>query len=118
MELIQPGAVMLFCKDPEASATWWADLCGKALHFEDGFWWFMVGDVEFGFHPADESKNPTGSSTVPYWIVPDLLNAIEEAKNKGGKHIRGPLQVSENRQIAQVRDPFGAVIGFEQRLSR
>jgi predicted enzyme related to lactoylglutathione lyase len=75
----------------------------------------MVGDVEFGFHPADESKNPKGSSTVPYWIVPNLSDAIELVKNSGGEHLRGPLRTDDARIIAQVRDPFGLVLGLEER---
>ena len=115
LELIRPGSVIIFCENPELSASWWASLCGAELLDEQGFWWFMIGEVEFGFHPADEAKNPKGASTVPYWIVPNLSDAVDLVKKSGGEHLRGPLRTDESRIIAQVRDPYGLVLGLEER---
>lgn len=111
-------AVMVFADDPEGSARWWADLTGLAVHSDSGFWWLMAGDTEFGFHPADPSKNPAGASTVPYWLTEDVDGAVAAVQQHGGHLLRGPLSVEPGRRIAQVVDPFGAVVGIEERLRR
>lgn len=112
------SAVMVFADDPEGSARWWAELTGLAVHSDSGFWWLVVGDTEFGFHPADSSKNPTGASTVPYWLTADLDGVVAAVRQHGGQLLRGPLVVEPGRRIAQVVDPFGAVVGIEERMTR
>jgi len=109
------GAVMIFSSDPAQSATWWSGLIGAPVHAEDGFHWLDVNGVEFGFHPADPVKNPQGASTVAYWTTRDLDEAMAVVVEAGGTRHRGPLSVEPGRRIAQVADPFGAVIGLEQR---
>jgi predicted enzyme related to lactoylglutathione lyase len=109
------GAVMIFSCDPARSANWWSGLIGAPVHADGGFHWLDVNGVEFGFHPADPVKNPVGASTVPYWITRDLGQAIAALVEAGGTLHRGPLSVEPGRRIAQVVDPFGAVIGLEQR---
>ncbi|MET8624616.1 VOC family protein [Kitasatospora sp. NPDC004669] len=110
-------AVMIFCPSPERAARWWGDLLGLDVHLDvDGesvFAWLNVGAVEFGFHQADESRNPHGASTVPYWSVEDLDRVRERLLAAGCTHHRGPLQVSRGRRICQVIDPFGCVIGLD-----
>lgn len=111
-------AVMVFADDPAASAEWWAEVLGVAAHVEvsehgDVFAWLDVAGVEFGFHPADEARNPRGGSPVVYWAVDDLEAARRRLLAAGCVHHRGPLEVSPGRRIAQVRDPFGTVVGLD-----
>lgn len=74
----------------------------------------IVG-IEFGFHPLDERRNPRGGSPVPYWAVDSVDVVRGRLLDAGCVHHRGPLDVGDGsgRRIAQVRDPFGNVIGID-----
>lgn len=107
----------VFALDPEASARWWADVLGTEVQLkiddESVYAWFDLGGVEFGFHPADEEHNPRGGSPVVYWSVDNLAEARDRLLAAGCAHHRGPLRIDERRQICQLTDPFGAIIGLD-----
>jgi len=108
-------AVTVFCDDPVASCAWWARLMHLTPQRSGGSAWVdPPGGVELGFHPADAEKNRLGASTVPYWSVPDLDAALELLTDAGADHLRGPLEIEPGRRIAQVRDPYGAVMGLDE----
>ena len=107
---------MIFADEPLVVASWWADLLecpSDHVSFVDGFVWFDVGDIEFGFHPSDAGKNPVGGSPVVYLRVEDLSGAVARAESKGARLHRGPLAVDASRSIAQLIDPFGNVFGLD-----
>ncbi|WP_424706993.1 VOC family protein [Kitasatospora acidiphila] len=109
---------MTFAENPEASARWWGDLLdtqAKVEVSESGavYAWVEHGGVELGFHPADDERNPRGGSPVVYWSVGDVDRAREWLLAAGCEHHRGPLQIEPGRRIAQLRDPFGTVIGID-----
>lgn len=109
-------SVMIFAQEPKVVAYWWADLLECPIgrvSFEDGFVGFDVGDTEFGFHPADATKNPVGGSSVVYLRVEAHAAAIARAESKGALLHRGPLAISASRSIAQLIDPFGNVFGLD-----
>ncbi len=75
--------------------------------------WWPAG-VELGFHPVDDERNPRGGgSPVVYWGVEDLDQVRERLLAAGCAHHRGPLTIEPGRRIAQLRDPFGTVVGIE-----
>lgn len=108
-------AIMIFSADPAGSCAWWGRLLGLPVQTSDGgfAWLDLPTGVEIGFHPAEPDENPAGASTVPYWSVPDLDDAVRVVVAAGGRHLRGPLSVAPGRRIAQVVDPFGAVVGLD-----
>ncbi|WP_235464258.1 VOC family protein [Streptomyces platensis] len=77
--------------------------------------WLDVGGVEFGFHMLDEQRNHRGGSPVPYWSVDDIESALTKLLAEGCTQHRDPLDIGDgtNRQIAQVVDPFGNIIGID-----
>jgi len=114
LELLGVRAVMVFSDDPAGSCRWWANLLGLEMHTEDGFCWVDTpAGIELGFHPSDDGRNPFGSSTVPYWRVPDLDAALARLEAAGARRHRGPIRVDPTRRIAQVTDPFGVVMGID-----
>ncbi|MGW2471665.1 VOC family protein [Streptomyces sp. NPDC001665] len=112
---------MIFTADPAAVASWWGGVLGADVHRNvnevsgDVFAWLDVGGVEFGFHPLDEGRNPRGGSPVPYWAVDSVDVVRGRLLDAGCVHHRGPLDIGDGsgRRIAQVRDPFGNVIGID-----
>jgi len=110
---------MFFCSNPRECSRWWADLIDVPVKNEDGFFWFELEDgTEVGFHAADDIKNPLGASTVAYLSLADLNAAIATVAGAGGSLHRGPLAIEGDRTIAQVKDPFGTVVGLDERRDR
>ncbi|KIF73924.1 glyoxalase [Streptomyces sp. 150FB] len=110
--------VMVFAKDPEASADWWCRLLGTPVKTEVSdtgavYAWGEIGGVELGFHPADDERNPRGGSPVVYWEVDDVDQARDWLLAAGCEHHRGPLTIERGRRIAQLRDPFGTIVGID-----
>jgi hypothetical protein len=105
--------VMAFVADPERAATWWAAQLGCSPQHDQGFWWVDVDGTELGFHPADDAKNPHGASTVAYWSVDHLDTARSSFIAAGCIPVRGPLDVTADRRICQLTDPFGVVFGID-----
>lgn len=109
-------AVMFFCDSPKDVALWWAELIGvspDSVSDNGEFYWFNAGSTEYGFHPSDSEKNPTGGSPVVYLATTDLSAAMEKAIALGAVRHRGPLVISPGRSIAQLRDPFGNFFGVD-----
>lgn len=109
--------VMVFALDPEKSARWWADVLNTQVQLNvDGdsvYAWFDLDGVEYGFHPAEDDRNPRGGSPVVYWAVDNLDATRERLLAAGCTHHRGPLRIDEQRQICQLTDPFGTIIGLD-----
>ena len=107
---------MFFCDTPNEVAHWWARLLGvpfEMVNEESEFRWFSAGGTEFGFHPADDGRNPRGGSPVVYLATSNLETSIDEATAMGANIHRGPLILSPERVIAQLVDPFGNVFGID-----
>ncbi|GGY69906.1 hypothetical protein GCM10010326_75250 [Streptomyces xanthochromogenes] len=110
--------VMTFAEAPEASARWWGELLDTPVKVDVSdngavYAWVEIGGVEVGFHPADDERNPRGGSPVVYWGVDDIDQVRERLLAAGCEHHRGPLTIEPGRRIAQVRDPFGTIVGIE-----
>jgi predicted enzyme related to lactoylglutathione lyase len=111
------STIMTFAEDPEASARWWARVLATDVHLDvDGnsvYAWIQLGDIEYGFHQADDARNPRGGSPVVYWAVNDLDAARKHLLDAGATHHRGPLQVTPGHRICQLTDPYGTIVGLE-----
>ncbi|MEU8782038.1 VOC family protein [Streptomyces sp. NPDC048637] len=111
--------IMIFAEDPDEAAGWWSHLLDTPVHREVAgthvYAWLDVGGVEFGFHMLDEQRNKRGGSPVPYWSVDDIESALTKLLAEGCTQHRGPLDIGDGtgRQIAQVVDPFGNIIGID-----
>ena len=110
--------VMVFTTAPEASARWWGELLDVPVKTDVSdsgavYAWVESGGVELGFHPADDERNPRGGSPVMYWGVDDVDQARARLRAAGCEPHRGPLTTESGRRIAQVRDPFGTIVGIE-----
>lgn len=109
-------AVMYFVDNPARAATWWAHAMGTDVHHEGEFFFIDVGDLEIGFHPNEDGRNPSGSSTVAYFQVDDLEAKKSHFLDLGCAMHRGPHDIDPTRSIAQLVDPFGNVFGLDGSL--
>jgi predicted enzyme related to lactoylglutathione lyase len=107
---------MFFCEEPRLVAQWWAQLLNvqtDTVTDVDGFFWFLAGDMEYGFHRADDERNPRGGTPVVYLATNELNASMRRAIAMGATAHRGPLVISSERSIAQLVDPFGNVFGLD-----
>ena len=107
---------MFFCETPSEVAHWWARLLSVPIGMvneENEFRWFSSGGMEFGFHPADNERNPRGGSPVAYLASSNFEASMERAMALGATKHRGPLILSPERLIAQLVDPFGNIFGID-----
>lgn len=109
------STIRLCVSDIKKCRDWYIDFFGVEP-FEDleNFVSFKIGQTSFDISLADEKSPVSVGGSVGYWLVNDLDEAIEKAKNLGGKVYRGPLRVDEaQKTIVQIINPYGNVIGLE-----
>lgn len=106
---------MFFASDPDVVATWWASNLGDDAPVirEGEFRYFMVDGTEFGFHPADDDRNPIGASPIIYLTVSSLEQTRSRLLQHGCTMLRGPLTIDDSRRICQMIDPFGNAFGLD-----
>jgi predicted enzyme related to lactoylglutathione lyase len=106
---------MYFVDDPQVAASWYAKHLFNDVRVqqESGFFWFEAGTIEVGFHPSNDEKNPAGGGSVVYWRVENFDRSRDALLRAGCESWRGPLGLSPERRICQLRDPFGNIFGLE-----
>lgn len=104
---------MFFVSQPSDAANWWAQAMNTVAHHEGEYSFIEVDELEIGFHPNDDGRNPQGSSTVAYLSTDDIEKSRTHFLQLGCTMHRGPLDISTTRRIAQLTDPFGNVFGLD-----
>jgi len=108
-------SVVLFVRDVPGAATWYAELFGSEVKYENAHYAYVQAPgVLYGFHPAD-SKCPGGiGGTAVYWEVEDLAEAIAELVTRGASVYRGPGTTDFGAGAAMLLCPFGCTIGLNR----
>ena len=106
-------SVILFVEDIEAAASWYAEIFGTQVEYENpAFAYVKARGVVLGFHPAD-SKCPGGiGGTAVYWEVESINEAVAFLQARGARLHRGPALTSFGAGAAMLVDPFGCTIGL------
>lgn len=112
------STLRILASDIQKSRDWYVQFFGQNPTEDlENFVSFQIGNIKFDITLPDQ-KNPfsTGGS-VGYWMVDDINLVLKKAEQLGGKLYRGPLKVPEiHRQILQIQDPFGNILGFESSI--
>lgn len=70
---------------------------------------FRTGDLEIGLDPKGASNGP-----IAYWAVEDIKAALQRLLDSGAELVQDVRSVGPGRQIAQVKDAAGSVVGIMQ----
>jgi predicted enzyme related to lactoylglutathione lyase len=98
--------------DLEKAKEWYSAVLSISPYFDAPFYvGFNVGGYELGLDP-DASGVTLGSNAVAYWGVPDIEMAYQRLLALGALSHSPVQEVGGGVQVAQVRDPFGNVIGI------
>jgi len=105
--------VMYIVTDPNAARQWYGHLFQTEIRFMEAFQfeYLLVGGCVMEFLEADHKNQPGTSGQVAYWLVPDFEAFLERACSLGASVYRGPINIEDGRQMAQLLDPFGNIIG-------
>lgn len=105
--------LMFVVEETEVARAWYGELFEVApQHLEEfDFWYLDVGGFVVEFLPADAKSQPGVNGQVCYWAVDSFDAFVERATGMGAVLYRGPIDIEEGRRMAQLRDPFGNVLG-------
>lgn len=111
---IKIDGVMYFASEPLKLLEWYAGLFSVDIR--------RIQDIEFtyldvnGFiievHSADGKNKPGKNGQVTYWHVPDFESFVAKAIAMGASVYRGPIDIEDNKKMAQLLDPSGNLIGI------
>lgn len=109
------STLRIFSTDLQKSRDWYEQFFGQPpIEDLEFFVSFKIGEITFDITVPDQKNPYSPGGSVGYWLVDDIHLVLKKAEQLGAKLYRGPLKVPEiQRQILQIQDPFGNVIGFE-----
>jgi predicted enzyme related to lactoylglutathione lyase len=97
-----------FVREPAAAARWYAGWTGAQPSGPNRVQW---GDVELTFHAADAKGAPGPGGQVAYFAVVSFAATKQRLERAGAKLVRGPLERTDGKRMAQFLDPFGNRVG-------
>jgi predicted enzyme related to lactoylglutathione lyase len=90
------------------SKAWWTKSLGIEPYFDEPFYvGFNLGGYELGLNPA----MPPMPTSITYWGVNSVPEAIESLTAQGAKVIFGPTDVGDGIVIADLESATGEVFG-------
>jgi lactoylglutathione lyase len=106
--------VVYHVEDLERAKNWYTKAFGVKPYFDEDFYvGFDIGGYELGLHPDMEGVT-RGNNAVAYWGVEDIESAYRHMLEIGARKDSPIRDVGGDIKVAQVRDPFGNVVGLIQ----
>lgn len=107
------AAVMIHVPDVPAALEWYARAFpGAVRHEVEGFTLLDLGGLTLEVVPADSKVASGAAGSVVYWRCPDFGRRLAEWRALGATLYRGPLDLEDGQRMAQVRDPWGNLLGL------
>lgn len=92
---------------------WYEAVFEIAPYFDEPFYvGFNIGGYELGLLPNEDEEIVYGNSAVAYWAVEDIDKTIGQFVGTGAVLVSEPENVGEGIMVAQVKDPWGNIIGL------
>ena len=106
--------IMFIVQDPTQARHWYSSLFQTQIKHlpEFSFDYLEISSCIVEFLQADHKNQPGTQGQVGYWSVPSFDEFIERAYSMGATLYRGPIKIEEGRRMAQLKDPFGNLIGI------
>jgi predicted enzyme related to lactoylglutathione lyase len=98
--------------DLDKAKAWFAEVFGTAPYFDQPFYvGFAIGGFELGLVP---DGTPGTAGSVVYWGVDDIGAEVARIVKLGASEHEAIQDVGEGIRVAELKDPFGNVIGLIQ----
>jgi predicted enzyme related to lactoylglutathione lyase len=99
----------------KATQFYGAVLSAWTLQPMEGYAGYVIVNVDgaqIGALQASEASDPSGRAVTLYFLVADLEDTLERARQAGGTVEQERMQVPGDQWIGLIRDPFGTKVGF------
>lgn len=105
--------VVYFVDDMRAATDWYRKALGIEPNHDTPYYsGFTVAGDELGLHPAEAGA--AGERQTAYWTVDDVQAACAHFVELGAREHKAPHDVGGGILIAELRDPFGNLLGLIQ----
>jgi predicted enzyme related to lactoylglutathione lyase len=106
--------VIYHVDDLQKAKNWYISATGVQPYFDEAFYvGFDINGSELGLDP-DMEKIKEGNNSVAFWAVDDIRTAVDVLVTTGGKMMKEIQNVGGGIEVAEIKDPFGNVIGLIQ----
>lgn len=96
--------------DLARAKAWYGEVFGVTPYFDQPFYvGFAIGGFELGLVP---DGTPGAAGAVAYWGVDDIEAEVERIVGLGASVIDPIQDVGEGIKVAELKDPFGNVLGL------
>jgi predicted enzyme related to lactoylglutathione lyase len=97
-------------KDMQAAKRLFQAVLGVESYVDSSYYaGFRTGDLEIGIDPNGSSSGP-----IAYWAVDDIKASLQRLLDAGAELVQDVRSVGPGRQIAQVKDAEGSIVGILQ----
>ncbi|WP_104992682.1 VOC family protein [Deinococcus sp. NW-56] len=104
---------MIHVPDVPAALDWYARAFPEAERREvNGFTLLDLGGATLELVPADAKVASGAAGSVVYWATPDFEGRLAQWQALGAELYRGPMDIEGGQRMAQVRDPWGNLLGL------
>ena len=114
------AAVMIHVGDVQAALEWYAaafplaqrQKIADSENADTGFECLVYGGIQLELVPADAKVASGAAGSVVYWHFGEFGAALGHFEVLGATLYRGPMDIEGGQRMAQVRDPWGNLIGL------
>jgi len=101
-----------YVSDLNEAKAWYAKAFNTEPYFDEPFYvGFNIGGYELGLLPEEKAPETKAASSVAYWGVDDAEKEYKRLLEHGATVFHEPTDVGEGIITAEVRDPWGNIIG-------
>jgi len=99
--------------DIAAAKAWYTKVFGVEPYFDEPAYYvgYNIGGFELGLTPEPSAGAKRQPAEVAYWGVEDTAAAYKKLLEQGATSVSEPQEVGGGIIVAEVRDPFGNIIG-------
>ena len=114
--LHRPTSIVFFVRELRKTAAWYSKLFEILPYRDDAdFIGFHLDGIDLCFHRLNQKAVDPSGAQVAYWHVENLDKSIIEFGENGASIFRKPIQIPEGGRIAQIKDPFGNILGLMEK---
>jgi predicted enzyme related to lactoylglutathione lyase len=101
-------------QDVAKAKEWYGKVFGVQPYFDEPAYYvgYNIGGYELGLTPAPKASAKRDAAGVAYWGVDDIKAAYQRLLDLGATSVSDVQDVGGGILVAEVRDPFGNVLGI------
>lgn len=101
-------------QDMAKAKEWYGKVFGVQPYFDEPAYYvgYNIGGYELGLTPEPEASAKRDAAGVAYWGVEDIRASYKRLLDLGATSVSDVQDVGGGILVAEVRDPFGNVLGI------